>query len=466
MVKTRFAPSPSGYLHIGGVRTALYAWLYARNQGGNFLLRIEDTDLERSTEESKLSILEGMKWLGLDHDEEIIYQSDRFEIYDQKANDLITNAKAYKCDCAPKKSDDPKDNRTKKGEITLHNCDCPNRADEINENYVIRFKSDRSSSVTISDRVFGDIEVNGNELDDFIIMRSNGAPTYHFAVVIDDYESGITHVMRGDDHLKNSAKHIQLMKALNYPIPNFIHLPMILGPDGSRLSKRHGAMNVLHYRDEGYSSDAVLNYLVRLGWSKGDQEIFSVQEMIDGFDLSGINKSSAKFDIEKLRWVNQQHLMHTNNDQLKLMVVTQSEIAKKLNDETLSNFIDAYKNRANTINDLVSSCDKLFSTELNYDQASAKKFLKKKIISPLEDVADALKNSDWNQESISEVLKSVCDKHEIGFGKIGQPIRIAVTGGTQSPSIDQTLILLDQETVIDRIEAAIAYIYENSNEET
>ena len=460
MVKTRFAPSPSGYLHIGGVRTALYAWLYARNQGGKFLLRIEDTDLERSTEESKLSILEGMQWLGLGHDEQVIYQSERFDIYEQKAKDLIAAGKAYKCDCAPKNSDE---NKANKGEAKLHDCACQDRADEINENYVVRFNSDRSSSVVISDHVFGDIEVKGNELDDFIIMRSNGAPTYHFAVVIDDYESGITHVMRGDDHLKNSAKHIQLMNSLDYPVPDFIHLPMILGADGSRLSKRHGAMNVLHYRDEGYSSAAVLNYLVRLGWSKGDQEIFSIQEMIDGFDLAGINKASAKFDIEKLRWVNQQHLLNSNNDELKTMVEAQSDTAKELNDEVMENFINAYKNRANTINDLVSSCDNLFSNEIKYDQASADKFLKKAILSPLKDVVDTLKMSEWNQESISEALKSVCEKHEIGFGKIGQPIRIAVTGGTQSPSIDQTLILLDQSIVVDRIEAAIEYIEENSN---
>ena len=427
MVKTRFAPSPSGYLHIGGVRTALYAWLYARNQGGKFLLRIEDTDIERSSEESKLSILEGMKWLGLEHDEEIIHQSERFELYKDRADELISAGKAYESEGA------------------------------------IRFKSNRSSNVIISDHVFGDVEVNADEMDDFIIMRSNGAPTYHFAVVIDDFESGITHVMRGDDHLKNTARHIQLMKAFDYPIPDFVHLPMILGPDGSRLSKRHGAMNVLHYKEEGFSSEALLNYLVRLGWSKGDQEIFSIQEMIDGFDLDGINKASAKFDIEKLRWVNQQHLLNTDNSELKMMLEARSDAAKGLNDEITINFINAYKNRANTINDLVSSCDNLFSDEIKYDQASADKFLKKAILSPLKDVVDALKRSEWNQESISEALKSVCEKHEIGFGKIGQPIRIAVTGGTQSPSIDQTLILLDQSIVVDRIEAAIGYIEENSN---
>ena len=430
MVKTRFAPSPSGYLHIGGVRTALYAFLYARNQGGKFLLRIEDTDIERSSEESKLSIFEGMKWLGLDHDEEIIHQSERFEIYKERANELIAAGKAYESEGA------------------------------------VRFKSDHSSRVIISDRVFGNVEVSSDELDDFIIMRSNGAPTYHFAVVIDDHESGITHVMRGDDHLKNTARHIQLMEAFSYPIPNFVHLPMILGPDGARLSKRHGAMNVLHYRDEGFSPEALLNYLVRLGWSKGDQEIFSLKEMIDEFDLSGINKASAKFDIEKLRWVNQQHLFNTNDDELRSLIEAQSEIALGLNDEIMKNFINAYKNRAHTINDLVFSCDSLFSDQINYDEASAKKFLKKEIIRPLEDVVDSLKKSDWRQESISEALKSVCEKHEIGFGKIGQPIRIAVTGGTQSPSIDQTLILLDQETVVDRIGSAIKYIKEKSNEET
>jgi Glutamyl- and glutaminyl-tRNA synthetases len=221
-------------------------------------------------------------------------------------------------------------------------------------------------------------------------------------------------------------------------------------------------MNVLHYRDEGFSPEGLLNYLIRLGWSKGDQEIFSIEEMIAGFDLPGINKSSAKFDIEKLRWVNQQHLLNTNDNELKLMIEARSEIAKGQEDEIMTSFIKAYKNRANTINDLVSSCDSLFSDVINYDEASANKFLKQEILLPLEDVVVALKESNWNQESISEALKSVCEKHEIGFGKIGQPIRIAVTGGTQSPSIDQTLILLDQERVIDRINAGINYIKENS----
>ena len=312
MVRTRFAPSPSGFLHIGGVRTALYSWLFARNIGGQFLLRIEDTDIERSTEASIETILAGMQWLGLDHDEDIVYQSKRFGIYQEKAEGLIQADHAYKCYCTPDELEKMRAEQTKKGDNPKYDGRCRDKGDQDGE-FVIRFKANAKEDITISDSVYGQITVHNDELDDFIILRSNEAPTYHFAVVIDDFESGITHVMRGDDHLKNTARHIQLMKAFDYPIPDFVHLPMILGPDGSRLSKRHGAMNVLHYKEEGFSSEALLNYLVRLGWSKGDQEIFSIQEMIDGFDLVGINKASAKFDIEKLRWVNQQHLLNTDD---------------------------------------------------------------------------------------------------------------------------------------------------------
>lgn len=463
MVRTRFAPSPSGYLHIGGVRTALYAWLYAKNQDGKFLIRVEDTDIERSSKESVVSILEGMQWLGLKEDEEIIFQSDRFDIYKERSKELISDGKAYQCDCTQERLNDIRKQQINNGENPHYDGHCRDRAGGIDENHVVRFKSDRSQSVIITDQVFGQVEVGGDELDDFIIMRSNGAPTYHFAVVIDDFDSGITHVIRGDDHLKNSAKHIQLMQSLGYPVPCFVHLPMILGPDGSRLSKRHGAMNVLHYKDEGYSPEAILNYLVRLGWSKGDQEIFSIEEMIDAFNLSSINKASAKFDTEKLLWVNQQHLMSTSNQKLLHMLNEHPELTASVNQDTALNFIEAYKNRANTINDLVVNCNDLFSEPIKYDQSSAEKFLKPNILNPMIDVHESLKEIEWNKESISESLKTVCKKHEIGFGKIGQPIRIAVTGGTQSPSIDQTLILLEQSTVIDRIGAAVDYIKQISN---
>ena len=297
MVRTRFAPSPSGFLHIGGVRTALYSWLFARNKGGQFLLRIEDTDTERSTVESIEAILAGMQWLGLDHDEDIVYQSKRFDIYQEKAEGLIQSGHAYKCYCTPDELEKMRAEQTKKGENPRYDGRCRDKGDQDGQ-FVIRFKSNAKEDITISDSVYGQITVHKDELDDFIILRSNKAPTYHFAVVIDDNESGITHILRGDDHLKNSAKHLQLMDAMDYKKPEFIHLPMILGPDGSRLSNRHGAMNILEYKDQGFLPEAILNYLVRLGWSFGDQEVFNIQEMIDAFDVKSINKSSAKFDLE------------------------------------------------------------------------------------------------------------------------------------------------------------------------
>ena len=315
MVRTRFAPSPSGFLHIGGVRTALYSWLFARNKGGQFLLRIEDTDVERSTEESIEAILAGMQWLGLDHDEDIVYQSKRFDIYQEKAEELIQSGHAYKCYCTPDELEKMRAEQTKRGENPRYDGRCRDKGDQDGE-FVIRFKANAKEDITISDSVYGQITVHKDELDDFIILRSNKAPTYHFAVVIDDNESGITHILRGDDHLKNSAKHLQLMDAMDYKKPEFIHLPMILGPDGSRLSKRHGAMNILEYKDQGFLPEAMLNYLVRLGWSFGDQEVFNIQEMIDAFDVKNINKSSAKFDLEKLEWLNQQHLSNSDNSEL------------------------------------------------------------------------------------------------------------------------------------------------------
>jgi len=458
MVRTRFAPSPSGFLHIGGVRTALYAWLYARNQKGKFLLRIENTHIKRSTQESVNSIIEGMKWLGLDHDEDIIIQQNRFDIYKERAYQLVNNDKAYKCDCSPERLNNIKKQQIKSGDNPHYDGHCRERSDEISENYVVRLKSDRSSSVIINDGVYGDVEVNAKELDDFIIMRSNGAPTYHLAVVVDDYDSAITHVMRGDDHLKNSAKHIQLMEAFGYPLPNFIHLPMILGSDGSRLSKRHGAMNVLQYRDEGYTPDAVLNYLLRLGWSRGDKEIFTIKEMIDGFSISGINKSSAKFDIEKLRWVNQQHLLETSNEEILGILNDRSQMVNSLDERTALNFIQAYKSRANTINDIIVSCEQLFSEKIDYDEDASQKFLKTEIVVPFQDLLEMLEQIEWNAESVNQSVKSICKKHDIGFGNIGQPLRVAITGGTESPSIDLTMTLLDREIVISRIKKAIEYI--------
>ena len=457
MVRTRFAPSPSGFLHIGGVRTALYSWLFARNKGGQFLLRIEDTDIERSTEESIEAILAGMQWLGLDHDEDIVYQSKRFDIYQEKAEGLIQADHAYKCYCTPDELEKMRAEQTKKGENPRYDGRCRDKGDQDGE-FVIRFKANAKEDITISDSVYGQITVHKDELDDFIILRSNKAPTYHFAVVIDDNESGITHILRGDDHLKNSAKHLQLMDAMDYKKPEFIHLPMILGPDGSRLSKRHGAMNILEYKDQGFLPEAMLNYLVRLGWSFGDQEVFNIQEMIDAFDVKNINKSSAKFDLEKLQWLNQQHLSNSDNSELTEFLKLNTSLKGLPSEKTIDSFIDAYKPRVNNLNELVGYFDSLYTEQFSVEDSAAEKFLKQEILVPFQDLLEMLEQGEWNTESINQSVKSTCEKHGIGFGKIGQPLRVAITGGTESPSIDLTMTLLDREIVISRIKKAIEYI--------
>ena len=421
MVRTRFAPSPSGFLHIGGVRTALYSWLFARNKGGQFLLRIEDTDTERSTVESIEAILAGMQWLGLDHDEDIVYQSKRFGIYQKKAEELIQSGHAYKCYCTPDELEKMRAEQTKKGENPRYDGRCRDKGDQDGE-FVIRFKANAKEDITISDSVYGQITVHNDELDDFIILRSNKAPTYHFAVVIDDNESGITHILRGDDHLKNSAKHLQLMDAMDYKKPEFIHLPMILGPDGSRLSKRHGAMNILEYKDQGFLPEAMLNYLVRLGWSFGDQEVFNIQEMIDAFDLKSINKSSAKFDLEKLQWLNQQHLSNSHNSELIEFLKLNTSLKGLPSENTIDSFIDAYKPRVNNLNELVGYFDSLYTEQFSVEDSAAEKFLKQEILVPFQDLLEMLEQVEWNTESINQSVKSTCENHGIGFGKIGQPL--------------------------------------------
>ena len=457
MVRTRFAPSPSGFLHIGGVRTALYSWLFARNKGGQFLLRIEDTDIERSTEESIEAILAGMQWLGLDYDEDIVYQSKRFGIYQEKAQDLIQSGHAYKCYCTPDELEKMRAEQTKKGENPRYDGRCRDKGDQDGE-FVIRFKANAKEDITISDSVSGQITVHKDELDDFIILRSNKAPTYHFAVVIDDNESGITHILRGDDHLKNSAKHLQLIDAMGYKEPEFIHLPMILGPDGSRLSKRHGAMNILEYKDQGFLPEAMLNYLVRLGWSSGDQEVFNIQEMIDAFDVKSINKSSAKFDLEKLEWLNQQHLSNSDNSELTEFLKLNTSLKGLPSEKTIDSFMDAYKPRVNNLNELVGYFDSLYTEHFSVEDSAAETFLKQEILVPFKDLLEMLEQCEWNAESINQSVKSTCENHGIGFGKIGQPLRVAITGGTESPSIDLTMTLLDREIVISRIKKAIEYI--------
>ena len=460
MVRTRFAPSPTGYLHIGGVRTALFCWLYAKNQKGQFLLRIEDTDQERSTQESISAILQGMEWLSLNCDEEPVYQSQRMDLYQKKADQLIESDHAYKCYCTQEELDAMRKGQVERGKNPRYDGRCRGVKEPKSDQFVVRFKSPETGEVTINDHLFGNVLVQNEELDDFILLRSNGTPTYHFAVVIDDNDTNISHVIRGDDHLKNTAKHIHLFNALGYPLPKFVHLPMILGPDGSRLSKRHGAMDILEYKQQGFLAEAMFNYLVRLGWASGDQEIFTIDELIEKFDLTNLNKSSARFHLEKLQWVHQQHISKLSNTKLaELLMQRASEHNIQLpSQEKMQLFSEAYKSRAVTLKDLLSYADKLFSDDFIVDADAAKKHLKSSIEEPLKDLASVFETTTWDSSSIHSAIDDTCKKHNIGFGKIGQPLRVAVTGITISPPIDITLTLVEKEVVIQRLKSAIEYI--------
>ncbi len=460
MVRTRFAPSPTGYLHIGGVRTALFCWLYAKNQKGQFLLRIEDTDFERSTQESIDAIHEGMQWLKLNHDEEPVYQSKRMDLYQQKTEELLELGRAYRCYCTQEELDAMRKEQSERGENPGYDGRCREVKELKNGKFVIRFKSPEEGEIIINDHVFGNVLVNNQELDDFILVRSNGIPTYHFSVVVDDHDTNITHVIRGDDHLKNTAKHIHLFNAFGYKLPQFIHLPMILGPDGARLSKRHGAMNILEYKQQGFLPEAMLNYLARLGWSSGDQEIFSFKELVEKFDLTNINKSSARFDAEKLQWVNQQHLSSLDNQKLSELLAEQAakEGIELPSMEKMLLFSEAFKSRVDNLNDLLNNAYSLFSEKIVIEEKVAKKNLKPVILEPLKDLVYEFKETTWIKENIHDVIEKICKKHQIGFGKIGQPLRVAVTGNTVSPPIDVTLALLEKEVVALRLKTAIEYI--------
>jgi glutamyl-tRNA synthetase len=461
-VKTRFAPSPTGYLHIGGVRTALFCWLYARHFGGQFVLRIEDTDRERSTQESIDAILNGMKWVGLDWDEGPYYQSERFDCYRAYADQMLEAGTAYHCYCTAEELDEMRAEQTATGQNPRYDGRCRDRVEPCpGVHPVIRFRMPETGEVVIDDRVRGQVVFSNEELDDTIIVRVDGTPTFHFSVVIDDEEMGITHVIRGDDHLNNTPRHINLIDALGFRRPEYSHVPMILGDDGKPLSKRHGAVNLLEYQEQGYLPEAMLNYLVRLGWSHGDKELFSREEMVDLFDLNDVNASASRFDPEKLSWMNQQYIIDAAAGQL----VPNLEIQlKRLNIDPregppLPEVVEAYRERATTMAEMAQSCGYLFHEISALEPKAAKKHLRPVIAEPLRDVRARLEVSDdWNRSSIQSVIESVADNHDLGFGKLGQPLRVAVTGGPVSPPIDVTIELVGRERAISRIDAALQYI--------
>ncbi len=464
-MKTRFAPSPTGLLHIGGIRTALFSWLYAQHNNGKFVLRIEDTDRERSTDEAVQVILDGMAWLGLDHDEGPFYQSQRFDRYKEVNEQLLEAGHAYRCTCSKERVEQIRNEAMSRGEKPRYDGHCRSlNLDDINS--VIRFKTPTDGQVIVDDQVQGKVIFENSELDDLIIARSDGTPTYNLTVVVDDIDMEITDVIRGDDHLNNTPRQINILKALGAEIPNYAHIPMILGPDGKKLSKRDGAASVLQYRDDGYLPEALLNYLVRLGWSKGDQEIFSIDEMISEFDIKDVNKSASSINPDKLLWLNQHYLKNADNASL---VKPLSELLKAMDltidtGPDLEDLIDVQKHRTETLKDMAEQSVLFYHDFDEYAENAAKKHLRPVVLEPLNVLYDALKSiQDWNNEHIKSTIEEIAEKFEMKMGKLAQPLRVAVTGTGISPSIDDTLRLLGQEKSLTRLRKAIEFIENRSS---
>lgn len=461
-VRTRFAPSPTGFLHIGGVRTALFAWLFARHHGGQFILRIEDTDRERSTQAAVDAILEGMAWAGLGWDEGPYYQMQRLDRYQAVAQQLLASGHAYHCYCTRDELDAMRAEQQARGDKPRYDGRCRDRTsprDGVPP--VVRFRTPGEGTIVVDDLVRGRVEFANADLDDLVIMRPDGVPTFHFGVVVDDADMGITHVIRGDDHLNNTPRQMHILAALGQPIPAYAHLPMILGPDGAKLSKRHGAVNVLEYREAGFLPEALLNCLVRLGWAAGDQEIFGIDEMVALFDIDGVNASAARFDPEKLRWINQQHLRSADAGRVAAALAPHYAAAgvDVVGGPPLEAVADAYRERAATLRDIVDASHYLFGDAPPRDEAAFRKHLVPAVRAPLLDLLLRLRAlPDWNRGAIHGAVAAAAEAGGLGFGKLGQPLRVAVTGGTVSPPIDVTVELVGKARTLARIEAALAGI--------
>ncbi len=462
-VRTRFAPSPTGFLHVGSARTALFAWLFAKHHQGQFILRIEDTDEVRSTSESVEAILSGMAWLGLNYDEGPIYQTDRYARYQALAEQLLAEEKAYYCTCSKARLESLRETQLELKQKPKYDGHCrhKNLLPADGESYVIRFKNPLEGIVAFSDEVYGEIQVDNHELDDLILIRSDGHPTYNFAVVIDDWDMEITHVIRGDDHINNTPRQINLYQALGAPIPVFAHLPMILGEDGKRLSKRHGAVSVLQFRDMGILPHALLNYLVRLGWSHGDQEIFSLDEMARYFDLQHVNRGVATFNYEKLYWLNQ-HYLKTDDAQSVAKALAwhfQQEGLDVTHGPALEDLVHVQAERSKTLVELFENSRYFYQDNIIHDDEAVKKFLRPVVLEPFMALHERFKALPiWEAQAVQSVIDDVCALFEMNMGKIAQPLRVAITGTKMSPAIDQTLILVGQQRVLARMAWALETI--------
>lgn len=457
-VITRFAPSPTGYLHIGGARTALYCWLYAHKMQGKFILRIEDTDIERSTPESVQAILDAMEWLGLQYDEGPYYQTQRFDRYREVMDDLLKEGKAYRCYCSKERLETLRNEQMANKEKPRYDGFCRDRKEPGEGSHVIRFRNPQEGVVEFNDLVRGPLSFSNEELDDLIIARSDGTPTYNFTVVVDDRDMKITHVIRGDDHINNTPRQINILRALGATPPLYAHVSMILGSDGKRLSKRHGAVSVMQYREEGYLPEALLNYLVRLGWSHGDQEIFSIQEMIKLFDIHNINRAPAAFNPEKLMWLNQ-HYMKTSDPEhvaKELAWHMQQAGIDTSKGPPLAEIVKAQGERVKTLREMAEKSRCFYGDDVVYNELAVSKHLTAEVKPALTAVRDGLAVLEsWSKESIHEVLQDVSEKYAIKLGKIAQPLRVTVTGDVVSPPIDVTLWLSGRERVLAQLDAVL-----------
>ena len=460
-VTTRFAPSPTGYLHIGGARTALFAWLYAKKMKGDFILRIEDTDRERSTQASVDAILEGMSWLGLDYNKGPYYQTDNFDRYKKIIQQLLDQGDAYYCYCSKARLDDLRDRQRATKMKPRYDAKCFG-IESIPEGVqpVVRFRNPQQGSVSFQDSVRGVVTFSNAELDDLIIARSDGTPTYNLTVVVDDMDMEVTHVIRGDDHINNTPRQINIFTALGATPPSYSHVPMILGDDGKRLSKRHGAVGVMQYRDDGYLPQAVLNYLVRLGWSSGDKEVFSVAEMIELFSLDDVNKAPSAFNTEKLIWLNQHYLKEMPTEEVAehLQWHIENQQLDISNGPKITDVIEAQRERAKTLVELVASSRYFYEDFDAYNEGAAKKHFKTAtadILQALHDKFSVLEQ--WQEETLQAAIAEVCEELALKLGKVGPALRVALTGAAMSPALEVTLALIGRERSLARITKAIDF---------
>jgi len=463
-IRTRFAPSPTGYLHIGGARTALFNWLFTRHEGGEFILRIEDTDQERSTEESTKAILDAMEWLGLNWDECPYFQAERVDLHRDLVQKLIKEGKAYYCTCTPEVLEEKRKQALAAGKKPKYDGTCREKNLGKTAGSVVRFRGVQTGATVVEDLVKGNISFNNEELDDLIIERADGYPTYNFAVVVDDALMNITHVIRGDDHVNNTPRQILLYQALGFDVPKFAHVPMILGADKARLSKRHGATSVMAYKEMGYLPEALVNYLVRLGWAHGDQEIFSLKELVDVFSLEAVGKSPAVFNPEKLLWLNAHYIRETKPERLyeEMKNFWPATVAGAGADLTKKVIADL-QTRSRTLVEMAASADFYFAENLQYEPEAAQKFLQPEAAAHLKEIAARIPAwENFTKEGIEEFLKSYAHEKEIKLKVIAQPLRVALTGKTVSPGIDEVMVTLGKELVIKRIQAAADWIVANN----